>query len=87
MILQKIAVALGAAGCLVLPCATAAHAHGGPPRTTCVNKGGAIARGTAIGSPGFLSGNLVQIPVYAPVNFCGNHITLLGGGGGPGGPG
>lgn len=89
MIIKKIAVALGAAGCLVLPCATAAHAHGGPVRVVCVNKGSASARGVAFGSPGLLSGNLVQIPVYAPVNFCGNRITVLGlgnpGGGGSGG--
>ncbi|MFC9954420.1 chaplin [Streptomyces prasinus] len=40
--------------------------------------GGAHAEGVAEGSPGVLSGNLVQVPVHAPVNVCGNSIGVLG---------
>ncbi|MBO1337407.1 chaplin [Streptomyces sp. VRA16 Mangrove soil] len=32
------------------------------------------AEGMAAGSPGVLSGNVVQVPVHVPVNFCGNSI-------------
>ncbi|MFI8306821.1 chaplin family protein [Streptomyces sp. NPDC085927] len=40
--------------------------------------GGAHAEGVAEGSPGVLSGNLIQVPVHAPVNVCGNSIGVLG---------
>ncbi|MER6824234.1 chaplin [Streptomyces cellulosae] len=55
---------------------------------TCVNEsgghhgekaGGAHASGEAKGSPGVLSGNNVQAPVHAPVNACGNDVTIGGG--------
>ncbi|SHM24957.1 chaplin [Actinacidiphila paucisporea] len=36
------------------------------------------ATGAAFGSPGVLSGNVVQIPIDVPVNACGNSINLLG---------
>ncbi|RLV71226.1 chaplin [Streptomyces sp. CBMAI 2042] len=36
------------------------------------------AQGAAIGSPGVLSGNLVQVPVHVPVNVCGNTINVIG---------
>jgi hypothetical protein len=32
----------------------------------------ASATGAAIGSPGFLSGNLLQLPESYPLNYCGN---------------
>ncbi|MEU5768775.1 chaplin [Streptomyces asoensis] len=35
------------------------------------------ANGAAIGSPGVLSGNVVQIPIHIPVNLCGNSINVL----------
>ncbi|MFI8826007.1 chaplin [Streptomyces sp. NPDC053431] len=35
------------------------------------------ADGYAIGSPGVLSGNLVQVPIHAPINICGNSVNLL----------
>ncbi|MEU2432553.1 chaplin [Streptomyces sp. NPDC007861] len=35
------------------------------------------ATGSAAGSPGVLSGNVIQIPVHAPVNVCGNTISLI----------
>ncbi|MCX4700622.1 chaplin [Streptomyces sp. NBC_01352] len=36
------------------------------------------AEGVAVGSPGFLSGNVVQVPIHAQVNVCGNSINLIG---------
>ncbi|WP_174250418.1 chaplin [Streptomyces globosus] len=36
------------------------------------------ANGAAIGSPGILSGNVVQIPIHIPINLCGNSINLVG---------
>ncbi|MEV1052184.1 chaplin [Streptomyces sp. NPDC049887] len=35
------------------------------------------ATGVAAGSPGVLSGNVVQIPVHVPVNACGNSVNLI----------
>ncbi|MBA2812253.1 chaplin [Streptomyces sp. KM273126] len=40
--------------------------------------GGAHANGKAIGSPGVLSGNLVQAPVHVPVNAVGNSVNVIG---------
>jgi hypothetical protein len=36
------------------------------------------AEGAAVGSPGVLSGNVVQVPVHVPVNVCGNSIDVIG---------
>lgn len=36
------------------------------------------AQGAAIGSPGVLSGNAVQVPVHVPVNVCGNTVDVIG---------
>ncbi|MEY9849900.1 chaplin [Streptacidiphilus sp. MAP5-3] len=36
------------------------------------------ANGSATNSPGFLSGNLVQVPVHIPVNVCGNTVSVIG---------
>ncbi|KDN84903.1 chaplin [Kitasatospora cheerisanensis] len=38
----------------------------------------AVAEGAAIGSPGVLSGNVIQVPVHVPVNICGNSINVIG---------
>ncbi|MFC8201785.1 chaplin [Streptomyces sp. NPDC060006] len=38
----------------------------------------AEAEGAAVGSPGVLSGNVVQVPVHIPVNVCGNSINVIG---------
>ncbi|MGW6981371.1 chaplin [Streptomyces sp. NPDC054932] len=35
------------------------------------------AHGAAIGSPGVLSGNLLQVPVHVPVNVCGNTVNVI----------
>ena len=54
-----------AAGALVLAGAGAASASSG-------------AEGVAAGSPGVLSGNLIQVPVHVPVNLCGNSVSVIG---------
>ncbi|MFJ7045169.1 chaplin [Streptomyces sp. JV178] len=38
----------------------------------------ADARGAAIGSPGVLSGNVVQVPIHVPINICGNTVNIVG---------
>ncbi|MET9321351.1 chaplin [Streptomyces sp. NPDC003038] len=38
----------------------------------------ADASAAAEGSPGLLSGNLVQLPVHTPVNVCGNTVNVIG---------
>ncbi|MFE5805414.1 MULTISPECIES: chaplin [unclassified Streptomyces] len=43
-------------------------AHGGD---------GATAHGTTAGSPGVLSGNLLQVPVDVPVNACGLTVNVI----------
>ncbi|MCX4783612.1 chaplin [Streptomyces sp. NBC_01264] len=40
----------------------------------------ATAEGIAYGSPGFLSGNLIQVPIDIQANFCGNSLNLLAAG-------
>ncbi|MER7402547.1 chaplin [Streptomyces sp. NPDC000070] len=35
------------------------------------------AQGAAVGSPGVLSGNLLQIPVHVPINVCGNTVNII----------
>ncbi|MFJ6830916.1 chaplin [Streptomyces sp. NPDC091209] len=39
---------------------------------------GASAAGNAVGSPGVVSGNLVQAPVDVPVNVVGNSVNVIG---------
>ncbi|GAA1184604.1 hypothetical protein GCM10009654_47750 [Streptomyces hebeiensis] len=36
------------------------------------------ADAAAIGSPGVLSGNVIQLPIHIPVNVCGNTINVVG---------
>lgn len=35
------------------------------------------AGAAAVGSPGVLSGNVIQVPVHIPVNVCGNSVNVL----------
>lgn len=35
------------------------------------------AQGYAVGSPGVLSGNVIQVPIHIPINACGNSIGVL----------
>ncbi|POX44497.1 chaplin [Streptomyces sp. Ru71] len=39
---------------------------------------GAHADGTAVGSPGVVSGNVIQAPVHVPVNVVGNSVNVIG---------
>ncbi|QFZ72606.1 DUF320 domain-containing protein [Streptomyces fagopyri] len=34
--------------------------------------------GAAVGSPGVLSGNVIQIPVDLGLNLCGNSVDVVG---------
>lgn len=36
------------------------------------------AEAAAVGSPGVLSGNIVQVPIHIPVNVCGNTVNVVG---------
>ncbi|MFB0619237.1 chaplin [Streptomyces sp. AGS-58] len=36
------------------------------------------ANGAAVGSPGLISGNGIQLPVDVPVNVCGNTVNVVG---------
>ncbi|MFD3735200.1 chaplin [Streptomyces sp. NPDC058632] len=38
----------------------------------------ADADAMAARSPGVVSGNVVQVPVHAPVNVCGNTVGVIG---------
>ncbi|MGK5639602.1 chaplin [Streptomyces sp. URMC 126] len=36
------------------------------------------AKGAAVGSPGVISGNVIQIPIHLPINLCGNTVDIVG---------
>lgn len=42
------------------------------------SSGGAHAAGRSAGSPGLLSGNLLQLPLHLPVNLSGNSLNVVG---------
>ncbi|MEE1800153.1 chaplin ChpH [Streptomyces sp. NPDC101062] len=63
--IKKVVAAAAVTGGLVLAGAGMAVADAG-------------AQGAAIGSPGVLSGNVVQVPLHVPVNVCGNTINVIG---------
>jgi hypothetical protein len=63
--IKKVVAAAAATGGLVLAGAGMAVADSG-------------AQGAAVGSPGVISGNNVQIPVHVPVNACGNSVNVVG---------
>ncbi|GAA1909855.1 chaplin [Streptantibioticus ferralitis] len=64
------ATALAAATCAAVIGAAGAASAGEP--------GGAHAAGFAVGSPGILSGDVVQVPVNIPINVCGNTFNAVG---------
>ncbi|MDQ0748566.1 hypothetical protein QF034_002797 [Streptomyces africanus] len=39
----------------------------------------ADAKAAAFDSPGPLSGNVIQVPIHAPIKVCGNTVTVFGG--------
>ncbi|CAL9568614.1 Chaplin-F [Streptomyces sp. enrichment culture] len=59
---------------LALTSVAAASVAGG----TGVAAADAGAHGTASHSHGGSSGDVVQVPIYAPVNICGNTIDVVG---------
>ncbi|MYV99728.1 DUF320 domain-containing protein [Streptomyces sp. SID3343] len=61
----KVAFIVAAGGGLVLAGASGAMADAG-------------AKGAAVGSPGVLSGNQLQVPIHIPVNLCGNTVDVIG---------
>jgi hypothetical protein len=60
---------------VVLSAAAAAAAVAGGSGVAFADSG---AQAAAVGSPGFLSGNVVQVPIHVPVNLCGNTISTFG---------
>ncbi|GGV82008.1 small membrane protein [Streptomyces gelaticus] len=63
--IKKVVAAAAVTGGLVLAGAGMAVADSG-------------AQGAAVGSPGVLSGNNVQVPIHVPVNACGNTVSVIG---------
>ncbi|MFV0128544.1 chaplin [Streptomyces sp. HMX112] len=59
---------------VVLTSAVAASVVG----ATGVAVADATADAAAVGSPGVLSGNVLQVPVHIPVNLCGNSVNIVG---------
>jgi hypothetical protein len=37
----------------------------------------ASAGGAAAGSPGVISGNVIQVPINLPINACGNSVDII----------
>jgi len=48
------------------------------PAGGCVNLGDANAGALAAGSPGLVSGNVIQVPLNVPINLCGNTVNIVG---------
>ncbi|MEV6674514.1 chaplin [Streptomyces sp. NPDC051162] len=65
---KKAALVLAAAGMALSASVGAAGAH---------DFDGSFADGVAEGSPGIVSGDVIQIPVQVPINLCGNSIDIL----------
>ncbi|MEU3450557.1 chaplin ChpH [Streptomyces thermolilacinus] len=63
--IKKVVATAAATGGLVLAGAGMAVADAG-------------ANAAAVGSPGVLSGNVLQVPIHVPVNVCGNTINIIG---------
>ncbi|GAA5037749.1 chaplin [Streptomyces siamensis] len=56
----------------------AAAAASGALAVTMPAHADSAADGTAVGSPGLISGNTIQLPVHVPVNACGNTVNVVG---------
>ena len=65
--LKKAAAVTMVAGGLIAASAGLASAHDG-----------SHADGRAVGSPGVVSGNVIQVPVHVPVNAVGNTVNVIG---------
>ena len=53
---------------------TGALLAGGAGLATADSGAGAVAAH----SPGFISGNAVQVPIHIPINICGNTLHVVG---------
>ncbi|MEU3253770.1 chaplin [Streptomyces sp. NPDC006997] len=53
-------------------------AASGAMAVTCPAYADSAADGAAVGSPGVVSGNTVQLPVHVPVNVCGDTVNVVG---------
>ncbi|MEU0006672.1 chaplin family protein [Streptomyces sp. NPDC006314] len=53
-------------------------AASGAMAVACPVYADSAADGSAVGSPGVISGNTLQVPVHAPVNVCGNTVNVVG---------
>jgi hypothetical protein len=62
---KRLTAVVGLAGAALLLCAGTASADPDPV-------------GTAVDSPGVLSGNVVQVPIDLDLNVCGNSIDVIG---------
>ncbi|OEU96833.1 chaplin [Streptomyces oceani] len=69
---KKTALVLAAAGVAVGASAGSALAGDGE------GMDGASAKGKAAGSPGIVSGNVIQAPVNLDANVCGNTVNVIG---------
>ncbi|MCQ4082560.1 chaplin [Streptomyces sp. RB6PN25] len=65
--MRSLIIAVAAAGLVAVGAGTAA-AQGNDTTGT----------GTANNSPGFISGNLAQVPINLPINVCGNTVNVIG---------
>ncbi|MER7918734.1 MULTISPECIES: chaplin [unclassified Streptomyces] len=59
-------------GVIALAAASGAIAVAGPVYAD------STAAGAAVGSPGLISGNGIQLPVHVPVNVCGDTVNVVG---------
>ncbi|MFR9787755.1 chaplin [Streptomyces sp. MB22_4] len=59
-------------GVIALAAASGAIAVAGPVYAD------STADGAAVGSPGLISGNGIQLPVHVPVNVCGDTVDVVG---------
>jgi ChpA-C len=62
--------AFAALAAAAAPASAAAH--------SAVTRDDSGAVGVAVGSPGVISGNVVQVPVHVPVEICGNSVDVVG---------
>lgn len=65
-------------GVIAVAAASGAMAVTMPMSAAFAADGGAAAGGAAVGSPGLISGNTVQLPVHVPVNACGDTVNVVG---------
>ncbi|MEU4211907.1 chaplin [Streptomyces sp. NPDC026206] len=68
---KKAALALAAAGVALGASVVPAVAYDGD------DFAGSQASGVTQGSPGVVSGNVIQVPIDIPINICGNTIDII----------